>query len=807
MDLFDLFAKLSLNSEDYEKGLDDAGKKAEGFGSKLKTGLATAGKVAGAAVGLAATGVTVLTKSIVDGTKEVAAYGDEIDKESQKLGISAEAYQEWDAILQHSGSSISKFRGAIKTLNKTFTEARETIGETVAAEAELERQLEDGEISLDEYNQKYDELYDSAYSSMGALSQLGFSMEDISEMSNNTDLALEKVISALQGMPEGADRTAIATELLGRSSMELGALLNTSAEDTEEMRQRVHELGGVMSDEAVKAAAKYQDTLQDMTTAFDGVKRGLITDFMPSVTTVMEGLTELFAGNDEKGLGLINEGVSGFVDNLSKLLPKVIPIIGQFVSSLGTAILDNVDIIMDVGMDLVLQLVSAIVKALPKVAKAAIEIIKKLASSISKNIKPLLKSVVQVIVEIAKTLTDPQSIREIISAGIEMILALVDGLLEAIPILVTAIPEIIQNLIEALLSPDATRQFINAATTLIEALVKGLLECLPQLIAAALQIIIALTEALLDPETNLLLIKSGFDIIIAVIKGIVDAIPQLVEMAPEIIESLKDAIVKAATRLYESAGEMLDKIKQGLKDSWPVIKKWGGELIDKIWEGIKDTWTEVKKWAGKIWEKVKDGTLWEDIKTWGIDTIKKVWSGIVEYWPEVKKWAGKIFGWIKDGASSVWGKVKDIGVDIVKGVWDGISSMGTWLYNKVTGWAGGIVDWAKDALGIHSPSKVFAQIGAYTAEGFENGFDKEFASVAKNVHDQMESLSNQSVDFDTNIASSSNNALAVSLNSLLGILTEIRDKDMTVVLDDGTIVGRIDKALGRTAMRKARGNA
>ena len=758
MDIFDLSAKLSLDSGNYEKGLSDAQKSTSSFASKLKSGLATAGKVGAAAIGAVTTAAGLLTKTIVDGTKEVAAYGDTIDKQSQKMGLSAQAYQEWDAILKHSGASIDSLKGGMKTLNSSFADALSVISATTEADAELEAQLESGAISLDEYNQKYDELYDGAYDSIGALSKLGFSMQEIEEMSNDSDKALSAVISRLQEMPEGAERTALAQDLLGKSAMELGALLNTSAEDTEKMRQRVHELGGVMSDEAVKAAAAYQDSLQDFQTSMQGVKRSLITDFMPSVTTVMDGLTNIFAGDSDSGLAQINEGISKFAENISNVVTKAVPIVSGLVDALGTALIDNADTIIDAGLNLGIKLMDGIVTALPKLAKVAVRIVKTVAQGLSRNIRPMLKAVSEAIVEVIKILTEPQTIKEIIAAGVELIMALVGGLLDAIPVLLSAIPEIINNLIDALLSPDATRQIINAATQLIEMLVKGIIVCLPQLIEAALQITIALTEALLNPETNLLLIKSGFDILLAVIKGVISAIPQLVKMAPEIIKSLKDSIVKAATSLYESAIKMLDEIKRGLKDSWPVVKQWGKDLIDKIWAGIVDSWSYVKAWAGMI------------------------------------------FGKIKEGASNAWNSVKNIGKDIVEGVWEGIKSMANWLGNKVSGFFDGIVADIKGSLGIHSPSKVFAEIGRYSAEGFGVGFDKAFDDVAKDVQAEM-GLAVKDVNIN------GNGSMLGTMRKVEDLLVQIRDKDTTIVLDDGTLVGRVDRMLGQTALRKARGNA
>lgn len=66
MDLFDLFAKITLDTGEYENGLKDAERKTSKFADTLKNGLATAAKIGAAAIGAAATGISALVKSSVD---------------------------------------------------------------------------------------------------------------------------------------------------------------------------------------------------------------------------------------------------------------------------------------------------------------------------------------------------------------------------------------------------------------------------------------------------------------------------------------------------------------------------------------------------------------------------------------------------------------------------------------------------------------------------------------------------------------------------------------------------------------------
>jgi len=152
-------------------------------------------------------------------------------------------------------------------------------------------------------------------------------------------------------------------------------LLNTSAEDTEAMRQRVHELGGVMSDDAVKAAAAYQDSLQDMKTSIGGLKMGLFTDFMPSVTGIMDGLTMIFSGDSAGGVGKINEGVESMVTNISNALPQMLTVGKGIILGLLDAIVSNLPQIISSGVEIIISLIAGLISAIPELVSKIPEII------------------------------------------------------------------------------------------------------------------------------------------------------------------------------------------------------------------------------------------------------------------------------------------------------------------------------------------------------------------------------------------------------------------------------------------------
>ena len=100
--------------------------------------------------------------------------------------------------------------------------------------------------------------------------------------------------------------------------------------------------------------------------------------------------------------------------------------------------------------------------------------------------------------------------------------------------------------------------------------------------------------------------------------------------------------------------------------------------------------------------------------------------------------ARNMFNAVVNGLASLPSRVLGIGGDIVRGIWNGISGAAGWLAGKVRSFASGILDGMKDALGIHSPSRLFRdQVGRYIAQGIGEGFTDEMGSVVGQMQDAM----------------------------------------------------------------------
>lgn len=121
------------------------------------------------------------------------------------------------------------------------------------------------------------QLANGAQENSEAFQKLGISEKELKSLSQEELFA--KTVEELQKMEAGTEKTALASKLLGRSAMDMGALLNMSAEETAEMNKELEALGGIMSDDAVKAGATFEDSLLNLKTAFASIKRTMSADF------------------------------------------------------------------------------------------------------------------------------------------------------------------------------------------------------------------------------------------------------------------------------------------------------------------------------------------------------------------------------------------------------------------------------------------------------------------------------------------------------------------------------------------------
>lgn len=283
MDIFKLVGSVFVDTAAANDSLSKTDEQAEKTGGKL----ASMGKVV-ATAGIAIGAACVAAGAAIWGVaKESAAASDEIDKMSQRLGVSRQAYQELDFALSQSGVDINSFQTGMKSLLKNMdgvTEGNKT------ATANFEK--------------------------------LGVAVQNADGTMRSQEDVLFDTIQAFQGMEESSEKARLAQEMFGKQGQEIMPLLNSEGASIEELRQQAQDLGLVLGDDVIDAGVEFTDTMDQLKRSFGSIVQQIGGAFLPMLNTGMQFIISnmpLIKSVMEKVFGAIRVVVDAVIVVFGKL--------------------------------------------------------------------------------------------------------------------------------------------------------------------------------------------------------------------------------------------------------------------------------------------------------------------------------------------------------------------------------------------------------------------------------------------------------------------------------------------------------
>lgn len=277
IEIFKLMGSILVNNDEANKSISKTDEKAEGLGSKLLKGVGTAAKWGTAIAGAAAAGGAALmgmaTKS--------AETTDRIDKLSAKIGISKQGFQEWDYIMGQNGMDVEKLQVGVKTLVTQMDAAAG--GSKTATEA---------------------------------FNKLGLSWNDGNGKLKNQEQMMNESIMALANMENGTEKARLATELFGKAGVEMMPMLNNGAQGIEDLKNRAHELGLVLGDDAVNAGVVLGDTIDDVKDSFGMITTQIGVKVMPLIQSFCDWILS--------NMPVIQNVLGTFFDGIQWLVTNVV---------------------------------------------------------------------------------------------------------------------------------------------------------------------------------------------------------------------------------------------------------------------------------------------------------------------------------------------------------------------------------------------------------------------------------------------------------------------------------------------------
>lgn len=436
---------LGAESERTGNAMKNAGNDADGFGDKLKNGLATAAKAAGVAIAAVGAAVVAGTKKMIDFTVAGAEYADTIMTDSAVTGIATDKLQEYRYAAELVDVSTDTMTKSMAKNIKSMSSAAKGTGDTAAAYKKLGVEVTNSDGSLRDSQEVYWELIDA-----------------LGQVDNETE------------------RDAMAMQILGKSAQELNPLIEAGSARMAELGQQAHDAGAVLSDDALDNFGAFDDQLQYLKVNAEAAKNALGTALLPMLTNLATTGNSLLT-DFTKSLVDANGDVGKMADAVADIIPKLID---EIVAALPQ--------ILDAATKIVKSLAEGIFNNLPTIIEVAADLILNLATGLAQALPTLIPTIVEVVLQIVDTLLD--NIDLLIDAAMQLIEGLALGLIAALPILIDKAPVIIDKLVSA--TVNNLPKLIQLAMQIIVALVKGIIQNLPQLASAAVQIVTSITDGI-----------------------------------------------------------------------------------------------------------------------------------------------------------------------------------------------------------------------------------------------------------------------------------------------------------------------
>ena len=664
MDVFDIYAKLSLDSKDYDKALHDAADTAQEFATKLIIGLKGAGQAIGSALSAVTSAVVDITKSAVDayssyqqlvgGVETLFKDASDIVVENASkafatAGMSANEYM--DTVTSFSASLIqSTGRGAQQdleeleeNLNQQYKETKRHWEDRIALvkdsseKTSLKRQMEDELEMLKKHNKEV--LAEAEEANMMSVS----TTESLERAARLADQAIIDMSDNANKM--GTDMASIQNAYQGFAKQNYTMLDNLklgyggTKHEMERLLKDAERLAGVKFDissyaDIVEAIHVIQQELGITGTTAEEAA-GTISGSMKALQAAWTDLlTSLAGGGVEMNQAIDNliKTAEAFLENMIPIIERTLYGIGDLIQNIAPIIAERlpelISTLLPMILDTAMYLVSSLVEALPQLvetlATALIDIIPQLVEATVNLIDALLTTIIPLILEV----------------GIALVLALGEG---------------IANNIE---------QILDSVVQLLQFIVDIFLENLPMILDVGLRIILALVEGLLmniNPLTDMIVQLIG-----GIVQTIVENIPLLLEMGLKIGLALVEGILLAIPSLVVSIGRffgIIDKAQDDVSNKGKSMKSdmditfngivtSANEASKKVSSASKDmsvatekTSKETYDYSRDVIEHTKAASL---MATDALTKIKVAFEGMIQhaekFYNDLKKWIDKSIG-------------------------------------------------------------------------------------------------------------------------------------------------------------------
>lgn len=567
-----------------------------------------------------------------------------------------------------------------------------------------------------------------------AISATGGGNEELSRMAINLqqikNVGKASALDIKQFAYAGIDVYGLLADSMGITREE-ATKLNVTYEQLTEALKYASQEGG-----------KYFGAMENQSKTLNGQISTLKDNFMNFAGEVAK---PLFNFLKDTALPVINSMISGTMslsDGFEKLIDASIKFIQNFIEGFS----QKAPEIIQTGLKLVSKLITSILSMSPQILQTGISIIVELARGIGETLPTLIPLMVDTILTMVDTLLN--NIDMVVDAAIQLTFGLLDGILAALPIIIDRLPDIIMKIVEVLM--ENIPKLIEVGNIVTIKLIEGIVMMIPQLLNAINKLI--------------------EDLLVYMTKQFIEETNKFLAKVQEFFTQLINATVELITNIIEKVKELPEKIAYFLGLVIGKIIKFGVDVVNWVKSELPKIIDNIINWFK---------TLPSRIKEWLDNTIQKVIQFGIDLKNKGKESASNLVNDMINTIRELPSRIFEVGKNIIQGLWNGIQNAKDWLISKVKSLASSILQGMKDALGIHSPSKVFQeQVGKWIPEGVAIGIEANTDSALDSIdkmNDEIFDKINKAVYLEVS---------KKSMSGIKGSVTEILNTNSVIKVEN-----------------------
>lgn len=655
LEVFNVDAKITMNTSEYNNALDQASKNTSSFASKLGAGFKTIAKVGVAAVGAATTAITGFAASAVNAGKSfdssmsqvAATMGFTVDELNDSTSNAAQTMQQLSEYAQYMGSttafSASQAADALNYMALAGYDAETSMsmlpnvlnlasagGMELATASDMITDASSAlGLSLDETAELVDKMAKASSKSNTSVSQLGDAILTVGGTAKSLAGGTTELSTALGILADNGIKGAEGGTALRNIILSLSAPTDKAAKEMKALGLNAYDANGNLR--------PLEDIFSDLNGTLSKMTQGKQTEVLNTLFNKVDlkSANALLATSADRW-----EELSSAIDNAEGAA-----------EAMAAVQLDNLE------GDITLfksALEGAQIAVSDKLTPSLREFVQFGSNGLSKITEAFKKNGLKgAMKEFGKVLSDGlqmvvKKLPEFVKAGMELIGALGQGIIDNLDTIIDTAIIIIEELIEGLVS--ALPAIADAALQIILKLADGLTEMLPELIPTIVDIVYTIVKKLTDPDTLMKLVDAALAIMIALAEGIVNAMPIIIEKGPQIIENLIAAVVKAFPKIIEASIQMMVVLAAGIIDNLDKMISAGMEVVGAIVVGIVEWLANLVKVGADMGNSIREGfkDFIDAALQWGKDLMDNFIKGITEKIQALKEKVSSVAQTVKD---------------------------------------------------------------------------------------------------------------------------------------------------------------